>query len=160
MGNVGVTTGPRKTTLELSESPFNNPLWVNTPVTTAPRSDVLNFRGVSKHKREHFLPVRRGFGGGENLARQRAGRQAKAVVGVSAGGPRLPYSPDNSAHLIADERRRRIAAILAKGVLRLRSFAQVPHDSAESGPASKKSSEPGGKALEVSATPSLHATQG
>ena len=102
MGNVGVTTGPRKTTLELSESPFNNPLWVNTPVTTAPRSDVLN----------------------------------------------------------ADERRRRIAAILAKGVLRLRSFAQVPHDSAESGPASKKSSEPGGKALEVSATPSLHATQG
>lgn len=37
MGNVGVTTAPKKTALELSDSLFNNPLWVNTPVTTAPQ---------------------------------------------------------------------------------------------------------------------------
>jgi hypothetical protein len=43
VGNVKVTTAPRKTVPELSDSPFNDPLWVNTLVPTAPQSDFSNF---------------------------------------------------------------------------------------------------------------------
>lgn len=63
---------------------------------------------------------------------------------------------DNPAHLTPDERRRRVAAILAKGVLRLRSSGQLPQDV----PGPDNSSESRQKALEVSATSSPHATRG
>jgi hypothetical protein len=43
-GNATVTTGPRKTAVELSDPPFNNPLRVNNRVTTAPRKQPLSKR--------------------------------------------------------------------------------------------------------------------
>jgi len=38
----------------------------------------------------------------------------------------MPYSPDSSAHLTPEQRRREIAAILARGVLRLRRPPDKP----------------------------------
>ncbi len=43
----------------------------------------------------------------------------------------MPYSPDSPAHLTPEQRRREIAAILAKGVLRLRSCAKTAPVSGE-----------------------------
>lgn len=81
----------------------------------------------------------------------------------------MPLSPDlpadgfpeadGPAHLTPDERRRQVAAILARGVLRLRSSGHLPPHSAESTPADN-SSKSRQKALEVSAPPSPHATRG
>ena len=67
---------------------------------------------------------------------------------------------DSPAHLTPDERRRQVAAILARGVLRLCSSAQLPPESAESAPVAGNSSKSRQKALEVSAPPSPHATRG
>jgi hypothetical protein len=44
VGNVRVTTGPLKTAPELSDSPFNDPLWVNTHVTTGPQMTLCRKR--------------------------------------------------------------------------------------------------------------------
>lgn len=44
VGNATVTTAPRKTALELSDSLVNDPLRVNAPVPTGPQSIVSNFR--------------------------------------------------------------------------------------------------------------------
>jgi hypothetical protein len=44
VGNATVTTGPRKTAPELSDSLVNDPLRVNDPVPTGPQSIVSNFR--------------------------------------------------------------------------------------------------------------------
>lgn len=81
----------------------------------------------------------------------------------------MPFSPDlpangspeadTPAHLTPDERRRQVAAILAKGVLRLCSSAQQLPDPDQSAPADN-SSKSRQKALEVSAPPSPHATRG
>lgn len=80
----------------------------------------------------------------------------------------MPFSPDladgdpeadGPAHLTPEERRRQIAAILARGVLRLHSSGQLPPHSAASTP-SDNSSKFRQKALEVSAPPSPHATRG
>ena len=82
----------------------------------------------------------------------------------------MPLSPDlpaddfpgadSPAHLTPDERRRQVAAILARGVLRLCSSVQLPPESADSAPAASNSSKSRQKALEVSAPPSPHATRG
>lgn len=72
----------------------------------------------------------------------------------------MPYSPDSPAHLTPEERRRQVAAILAKGVLRLCSSAQLGQDSAESADTSDISSESCPKALELFAPTSPHATRG
>jgi hypothetical protein len=81
----------------------------------------------------------------------------------------MPLSPDlpaddsseadSPAYLTPDERRRQVAAILARGVLRLRSSGRLPSNPAASAPAdlSSKSRQ---KALEVSAHTSPHATRG
>lgn len=63
----------------------------------------------------------------------------------------MPYTP-NEAHLTPDQRRREIAAILARGVLRLN---QLPPESAGSAPSTMPQ-----KGLEVSATSRPHVTRG
>jgi hypothetical protein len=66
---------------------------------------------------------------------------------------------DSPANLTPEERRRQVAAILARGVLRLRSSGRLPSHPAATVPAdiSSKSRQ---KALEVSAHTSPHATRG
>lgn len=44
------------------------------------------------------------------------------------------HSPDHSIDLTPDQRRREIAAILAKGILRLHSMGPLAPESAASGP--------------------------
>lgn len=68
--------------------------------------------------------------------------------------------PTDPAHLTPEQRRREIAAILAKGVLRLRSVAQIRPGSAPESRSPKKGTETLRKALELSATSSPHATTG
>ena len=70
------------------------------------------------------------------------------------------HSPDDPAHLTPDERRRQVAAILARGVLRLRSSAQLGPDPAESEHCAENSSDPRKKALAESATSWPDATRG
>ncbi len=67
---------------------------------------------------------------------------------------------DDFANPTRERRRREIAAILAKGVLRLRRGTGISPDSAESYGPCHNSSESGQKALEVSATSSPHTTRG
>lgn len=61
--------------------------------------------------------------------------------------------------LTPDERLREIAAILARGILRLYGSGQLDHGSAEHAPLNSPS-EPPKKALEVSATSRPHVTGG
>ena len=72
----------------------------------------------------------------------------------------MPHSPYDPAHLTPDERRRQVATILARGVLRLRSSAQLGPDPAESEPCADNSSDPRKKALAVSTTFCPDATRG
>ena len=83
----------------------------------------------------------------------------------------IPEPRDDPVHLAGEQRRHEIAAILAKGVLRLCGGAGISPDSpacgdaygtdrAESRSACDNSSESGQNGLELSATSSPHATQG
>jgi hypothetical protein len=67
-------------------------------------------------------------------------------------------SPDDS-RLTPDQRRREIASILARGILRLHSMARTAQNSAGSG-AAEHAPEPTQKALEVSAQLRPHVTRG
>ena len=75
-------------------------------------------------------------------------------MGLSDWRKTMPYTPDE-AHLTPDQRLHEIAAILAKGVLRLRSSAQCAQESAGSAPSTMPQ-----KGLEVSATSRPHVTRG
>lgn len=68
--------------------------------------------------------------------------------------------PNDPNHLTPEQRRREIAAILAKGVLRLRSAAQISPSSAPESRTAEKGAETLQNALELSATLSPHATTG
>ena len=65
----------------------------------------------------------------------------------------MSQSPDDLANLTPDRRRREIAAILARGVLRLHCMRVDP----TSGPADADS-DPDESSLEVSAAPRPHVT--
>jgi len=67
----------------------------------------------------------------------------------------MPHSPDDPADMTADQRRREIAAILARGILRLHQTRQL----APKSPASE-SVDPRQKDLEVSETSRPHVTRG
>ena len=69
------------------------------------------------------------------------------------------HSLDDDSRLTPDQRRREIAAILARGILRLRRIAGTAPDSAESGPP-EPAPEPAQKALELSAPSRPHVTRG
>lgn len=64
----------------------------------------------------------------------------------------MPHPPDDPACLTPDQRRREVAAILAKGLLRLPQF---PPESAESDASASDSTQ---KGLELSARPGPHVT--
>jgi hypothetical protein len=70
----------------------------------------------------------------------------------------MPHSPDDS-RLTPDQRRREIASILARGILRLHSMARTAPDSADPDTV-EHAAEHAQKALEVSATPRPHVTRG
>ena len=81
----------------------------------------------------------------------------------------MPPSPDSSAEALAtvddpacltpDERRRQVAAILARGILRLRGLPPLPPDSAPPGDPHEPP-DSCQKALEWSAASSPHAPRG
>jgi hypothetical protein len=66
----------------------------------------------------------------------------------------MPHSPDDPAHLTPDQRRHEIAAILARGVLRLHSMRQTRPASG----LADEAPEPADSSLEVSRTPRPHVT--
>jgi hypothetical protein len=70
----------------------------------------------------------------------------------------MPHSPDDT-HLPPDQRRRKIASILAKGVLRLHRTARTARNSADPD-AAEHAPVPAPKDLEVSATSRPHVTTG
>jgi hypothetical protein len=70
----------------------------------------------------------------------------------------MPHSPDNF-HLAPDQRRREIAAILARGILRLHSAVQPASESIEFN-RPDDAPEPFQKGLELSAPSRLHVTHG
>lgn len=69
------------------------------------------------------------------------------------------HSPDDPADLTSDQRRREIAAILARGILRLHQTRQLAPESAASEPADHSPEAPQ-KDLEVSDTSRPHVTGG
>ena len=69
----------------------------------------------------------------------------------------LPLSYDS--RLTPEQRRREVAAILARGILRLQRTARTPHDAGECAPP-EHALEPAPKDLEVSATSCPHVTRG
>ena len=71
----------------------------------------------------------------------------------------MVHSPDESADLTPEERRREIAAILARGVLRLLQTRQVPPESVASESA-EEALEPLHKDVEMSEASSVDGTTG
>ena len=71
----------------------------------------------------------------------------------------MPYSLDDPANLSPDQRRREVAAILARGILRLHPAGQVASESAAP-EAADHPLEPPQKDLEVSRTSRPHVTGG
>ena len=69
------------------------------------------------------------------------------------------HSLDDATDMTPDQRRREVAAILARGILRLRATRQVAPESAESG-SCDDAPEPPQKGLEVSAASRPHVTGG
>jgi len=69
----------------------------------------------------------------------------------------MPHSPDDPTDLTPDQRRREVASILARGVLRLHSIRHFAPEPAASGPC-EDVPEPAQNGLEVSATPRPHVT--
>ncbi len=67
--------------------------------------------------------------------------------------------PSDDSRLTPDQRRREIAIILARGILRLHGIARPTHVSTES-TAVEHSPEPAQKDLEVSPTSRPHVTRG
>ena len=63
----------------------------------------------------------------------------------------MPHSPDDPTNLTPDQRRREVAAILARGVLRLHCIQVAPERAADA-------PEPAESRLEVSAAPRPHVT--
>ena len=71
----------------------------------------------------------------------------------------MMHSLDDSTELTPDQRRREIASILARGILRLRFMRRVAPESTESG-SSDDAAEPPQKGLDVRATSRPHVTRG
>jgi hypothetical protein len=69
------------------------------------------------------------------------------------------HSPNDPADLTPEQRRREIAVILARGILRLQSTRQLAQESAPCGPPDD-APDPLQKGLEVSATSRPHVTGG
>jgi hypothetical protein len=78
---------------------------------------------------------------------------------VSASSVGAAWLPEDPGRLSPAQRRREIAALLARGTLRLQSVARVARDSAPS-VAAEHAPEPALKALEVSGTSRPHVTDG
>jgi len=74
-----VAIGLQRNVPKLSDSLFNDPLFVNDPVRIAYQTDVSNFYGVSIQRR---VP-HKGGGPETEPAGQQIGRKAEVVVGVS-----------------------------------------------------------------------------
>ena len=71
----------------------------------------------------------------------------------------MMHSLDDSTNLTPEQRRQEIAAILARGILRLRGTRQVASESTESGSSDDAPERPR-KGLDVSATSRPHVTGG
>jgi hypothetical protein len=69
----------------------------------------------------------------------------------------MQHSSEDPANLTPDQRRREIAAILARGILRLHSIRPLAPESATSGPC-EDAPEIAENGLEVSATSRPHVT--
>ena len=65
--------------------------------------------------------------------------------------------PSDDSRLTPEQRRREVASILARGILRLRAMARTGPDSGDSD-ATEHAPQPAQKALEVSATSRPHVT--